>query len=166
MNMRILATAALLAAALTACVSQGPFPSLAVRPAEREDWSEEPVHTAPPVADDAAVRTRVAALVADARAGSARFDADYAAAERAAARSGPEGSDAWIEAQEALSRVEAARGDTTNAATELHQLRLERTGMATSAADLALIDAAIAQVEGLSEGQQTRMARIESLSRR
>ena len=166
MKKRILASAALLAATLTACVSQGPFPSLAVRPAEREHWSEEPVHTAPPVADDAAVRTRVAALLAAARAGSAQFDADIAAAERAAARSGAEGSDTWIEAQQALSRVEAARGDTTNAATELHQLRLERTGTATSAADLALIDDAIAQAEALSARQEARVARIEGFSRR
>src|SRR6185436_7286009 len=100
----------LLAVCLAGCVSQGPFPSLAPRPAEQEDWTEEPAHAAPAVADDAALRTRIAALVGDAREGGRRFEADLPEAERAAAHPGAEESDAWIEAQQAISRLEASRG--------------------------------------------------------
>src|SRR3954467_4490793 len=101
------ALAALAAALLAGCVSQGPFPSLAPRPAEQEDWSEEPVHAAPVVADDASLRARIAALLTQAHDGERAFDADLPAAERAAAHVGAEGSDSWIEAQQAISRLQA-----------------------------------------------------------
>ena len=81
-------------------------------------------------------------------------------AERATAHPGPEGSDSWIEAQQAISRVEAARARTDDAAAELHRLRLTHTQQPTSAADLAAIDAAIAEVGALVENQQRRMDRI------
>jgi hypothetical protein len=147
------------AALLAGCVSQGPFPSLAPRPAEREDWSEEPVRTAPAVADDAALRGRIAALLEQARAG-ARGDADLPAAERLAAHSGREGSDSWIEAQQAISRLVAARGETGEALAELHQLRLARAAQPTSQGDLAALDAAIAAAEEMAARQQQRIDRI------
>ena len=160
MNGRFLALAPLLAACLAGCVSEGPFPSLAPRPAEQEDWSEEPVHAAPAVADDAALRTQLATLVADAREGGRRFEADLPEAERATAHPAAVESDAWIEAQQAISRLEASRGRTDEAAAQLHQLRLARTGQATSAADLAAIDAAIETVEAIVARQQREMDRI------
>ena len=160
MNGRLLLLAATLAAGLAGCVSQGPFPSLAPRPAEQEDWTEEPVHAAPAVADDPALRTQLAALVADAREGGRRFEADLPEAERATAHPAAEESDAWIEAQQAISRLEASRARTDAAAAELHQLRLARTGQPTSAADLAAIDAAIGTVEAIVERQQREMDRI------
>ena len=160
MNRRFPGLAVVLAACLAGCVSQGPFPSLAPRPAEREDWTEEPVHQTPAAADDAALRTRLGALVAEAREGARAFEADLPAAERATAHPGAEGSDSWIEAQQAISRLEASRAGTTGAATELHQLRLARTGEATSAADLAAIDAAIVEVEAIAERQQRQMDRL------
>jgi hypothetical protein len=160
MNRPYLGLAALLAAGLAGCVSHGPFPSLAPRPAEQEDWTEEPVHAAPAVADDAALRTRIAALAAQAREGDRLFEADLSPAERAAAHPGAEGSDSWIEAQQAISRLEASRARTTDAAAELHQLRLARGGMPTSAADLAALDAAIGQVDAIAESQQRRLNRI------
>jgi len=160
MNGRFLPLWALLAAGLTGCVSQGPFPSLAQRPAELEDWSEEPAHVAPVTADDAALRTRIAALIGEARAGDRAFDADLPAAERATVRIGAEGSDSWIEAQQAISRLQASRGRTDEAASELHQIRVARSGQPTSAADLAAIDAAIEQVRVLAERQQQRLDRV------
>ena len=138
----------LLALVLAGCVSQGPFPSLAPRPAESEDWTEEPVRTAPAVADDPALRARAAALLDEARAGLRDFDADFGAAERAAAQAGSEGSDSWIEAQQAISRLDVARGRTGEALAGLHQLRLDREGQPTSAGDLAALDAAIAARQG------------------
>src|SRR4051812_22139542 len=146
MNGRFLGLAALLAVCLAGCVSRGPFPSLAPRPAEQEDWTEEPVHAAPTVADDAALRARIAAMLTLAHDGERAFAADLPAAERATAHVGAQGSDSWIEAQEAISRLQAARGRTDEAAAELHQLRLARSGAPTSAADLAALDAAIQEV--------------------
>ena len=163
MNLRPFALASLLAACLAGCVSQGTYPSLALRPAEREDWTEEPVHPAPAVADDPAVRARIAALLSQAREGERAFAADLQAAERATAHSGAEGSDSWIEAQQAISRVEAARARTDDAAAELHQLRLTHTQQPTSAADLAAIDAAIAEVAALVENQQRRLDRVNRI---
>ena len=154
------ALAAVLAACLAGCVSQGPFPSLAPRPAEQEDWTEEPVHAAPAVADDAALRTRIAALLVEAREGGRAFEADLPAAERATAHPAAAESDAWIEAQQAISRLEASRGKTDEAAAELHQLQLARTGQPTSAADLAAIDAAIEAVDAIVARQQREMDRI------
>jgi hypothetical protein len=151
---------AVAAALLAGCVSQGPFPSLAPRPAEREDWSEEPVRTAPAVADDAALGARIASLRAEARAGWSAFEADLGAAERTAARAGAQGSDSWIEAQQALSRLEASRGRTMQAAEELHQLRLARAGAPTSAADLEALDTAIEEAGAIAARQQQRIDRL------
>lgn len=150
----------LLAILLAGCVSQGPFPSLAPRPAEREDWTEEPVRTAPAVADDPALRTRIAALLEEARAGRRDFDADFGAAERAAARAGPEGSDSWIEAQQAVSRIEAAMARSGEALAALHQLRLESEARPASAADRAALDAAITEAEAIAAGERERIDRL------
>jgi hypothetical protein len=148
------------AALLAGCVSQGPFPSLAPRPAELEDWSEEPVRTAPAVADDAALRRGIDGLLADARAGWREFEADLATAEPAAAHAGAQGSDSWIAAQEALSRLEAARSRTDRAIEELHQLRRARADLPTSGADLAALDAAIQEAEAIAARQQQRIDRL------
>jgi len=151
---------AVAAVLLAGCAAQGPFPSLALRPAEQEDWSEEPVRTAPAVADDAALRAQAAALLAQAREGWGAFEADLGAAERAASRSGAQGSDSWIEAQQALSRLEASRGATMQAAEQLHQLRLARTGAPTSPADLEALDAAIEETDAIAARQQQRIDRL------
>ena len=149
-----------MAALLAGCVSQGPFPSLALRPAELEDWSEEPVRTAPAVADDAALGTRIAGLLAEARAGWRDFEADLPAAERAAAQAGAQGSDSWIAAQEALSRLEAARSKTDHAIEQLHELRRARADMPTSSGDRAALDAAITETEAIAARQQQRIDRL------
>jgi hypothetical protein len=145
---------------LAGCVSQGPFPSLAPRAAELEDWSEEPLRAAPEVADDPALRARLSALLGEAKAGGRDFEADAPAAERAAARAGAEGSDSWLEAQQAISRLEAARGRTGAALADLHQLSLERAAMPTSDADQAILKSAIEEAEALAGRQQERIDRI------
>ena len=144
---------------LAGCVSQGPFPSLAPRESEQLAI-EEPVRVAPVVADDATLRTRVDALIAEARAGAAAFDGDFAEAERTAARAGPEGSDSWIAGQQAISRLEAARGRTGNAAADLDQLNLDRAALPTSAADQQALDEAIAEVARIAANQQARIDRL------
>ena len=148
------------AAALAAgCVSEGPFPSLAPRPDERLSI-EEPVREAPRVADDSALRVQINRLVGEARSGNGHFERDYDAAARASARAGAEGSDSWLAAQQAISRVEISRGRATDAAAELHQLALERADRPTSEADQAALQAAIAEVDDLVAAQQARMNRL------
>jgi hypothetical protein len=158
MNMRpfLLLPVALLAA----CVSEGPFPSLAPRPDERLAI-EEPVRPAPQIADDSALRVRVNGLVAEARAGGADFSRDYGAAAQAAARGGAQGSDSWMAAEQAVSRLEASRGRSDAAAAELHQIALARANEPTSPADLSALNAAIEEADGIVAEQQARMNRLQ-----
>jgi hypothetical protein len=99
-------------------------------------------------------------LLAEARSGDADFNRDYDAAARASGRAGREGSDSWLDAQQALSRAEMSRGRATDAAAELHQNVQARAGQPTSAADQAALDAAIAQADGIVAAQETRLRRI------
>jgi hypothetical protein len=154
---RALALAA--AALLAGCVSEGPFPSLAPRPDERLSI-DEPERAAPQIANDSALGVRVNGLLAEARAGDAVFERDYDAAARAASRAGPEGSDSWMAAQQALSRAEAARGRTGSAVAELHQLAVTRADQPVSEADRAMLAAAIDQADGIVAAQQARLNRL------
>jgi hypothetical protein len=154
---RVLAFSA--AALLAGCVTEGPFPSLAPRPDELLAI-DEPVREAPRIADDSALRVRINQLASEARSGGADFERDYDAAARAAGRSGAEGSDSWIEAQQALSRVETSRGRAGDAAAELHQLALARASQPTSPADLAALEAAIDEADGIVAAQQARLNRL------
>jgi hypothetical protein len=147
------------AASLAGCISEGPFPSLAQRPDERLAI-DEPVREPPQIADDSALRVQINRLLAEARGGDADFERDYDAAARASARAGREGSDSWLDAQQALSRAEMSRGRATDAAAELHQIVHARAGQPTSAADQAALDAAIAQADGIVAAQETRLRRI------
>ncbi len=156
LRLPLLASAAMLTAG---CVSEGPFPSLAPRPDERLAI-EEPVREAPQIPDDSALRVRINTLLAEARAGDEAFERDYEAAARAAARAGAEGSDSWIDAEQAYSRAEASRLRATDAAAELHQLALTHASQPTSASDLEALEAAIAQADAIIAAQQARMNRI------
>ena len=145
---------------LAGCVAQGTFPSLAPRPAEQIDMSVDPIRPDPMAADDPALAARVAALVAEARAGWREFEAEAGPAERAASASGPAGSDSWVVAQQALSRLEAARGRTMAARAGLEELALERQDQPTSPADRQAIEAAISEAEAIIARQQARLERI------
>jgi hypothetical protein len=153
----------LLAGALAGCVTGGPFPSLAQREGETLPI-EEPVRTPAAVADDAALHARIEALVAQARHGMDAFDAAYGPAGRAAAGSAPEGSDRWIAAQQAISRLEAARAETTEAAAELDRLSQARADAPTSTADRDALAQAIAEAERIAANQQDRLNRLRGVS--
>ena len=150
-----------LALLLAGCVAQGDYPSLA--PREGEGLAiEEPVREAVEVPDDAALRARIAALLEDARQGTRSFNALYAEAERAVARGGAEGSESWIEAQQAISRLEAARLATSQAAVELGQLELAQADRPTSDADQRALEAAITEAERIAADQQLRIDRLRA----
>jgi hypothetical protein len=161
--MRLLPThAAILTAAslLAGCAPQGDFPSLARRPAEDDRSVEEPVRPAVEVARDEALRARVAELRGQAGAGDRAFDNAYAAAEAAVARAGTRESESWIEAQQALSRLEATREATMRAVAELDQLAIGRIDAPTNEEDFSAINEAIAAAERIALAQQDRYDRL------
>ncbi len=152
----LLAAAALLAG----CVSQGPFPSLAPRPAEGMDMSLEPVREPVDVPSDSGLRLRILELREQARQGERAFDAAFGPAQAAARAAGPRGSDSWVDAQQAISRLEAARSQTMQALVQLDQLASGRSAVATNADDFAAINGMLAVVEALAADQQARIDRL------
>jgi hypothetical protein len=160
---RLLLLVPAVVAALGGCTARGDFPSLAMRPAEREPLIEAPARAPTQTTSDAALLRQVSALEARGTAGARDFDAAYGPAEAAVARAGASGSDAWIEAQVALSRLEAARGQATSALADLEQLALDRADRPTGASDRAAIDAALARLRARAAGDQ---ARLDGLKRR
>lgn len=141
---------------LAGCAAQGGFPSLAPRAVERIA-DEEPVTAAPVVPADAALRGLVAELIADARRGQAAFEAALPAAASAVSGAGPAGSEGWIAAQQAISRLEAARAPTTIALAALDRLRVERASRPINPADLQALLAAMETVTELARQQHARV---------
>ncbi len=145
---------------LCGCVSQGPYPSLAPRPEESDFSTAEPVRPEPQVADDVQLRSRIGTLAAQALEGLRAFDTAFPAAERAVGAAGAAGSESWSEAQLALSRLEATRGRTTSARAELDRIAIERANVPTSAADRAILERALTEVERIGMNQQVRLSQL------
>ena len=148
--------------ALAGCVASDGFPSLAPRPAERIVSAQEPVHPPVQVPSDAALRARIAGLERQADEGNRAFDAAYGLTEAAVNAAGPQGSDSWVEAEQALSRLEATREPTTRALAELDRLALERAEAPTNAEDFAAINFTLASVGLVAARQQQRWDRLRA----
>jgi hypothetical protein len=151
---------------LGACAQSGSFPSLAPRAAERAAAAptaggQAAAEPAPPAADPA-LATRLDQLVAAARQGQQAFAAALASAEGVIARAGAPQSESWIEAQVALSRLEAARSPSVVAQADLDALVRERNraGAPPSEADAAAIAAAAEQISALVAAQNEQLARL------
>ena len=145
---------------LAGCVAEEGFPSLAQRPAELNVSIEEPVYPAVEVPSDPTLRARIAELRQQAAEGERSFAAALDPAEAVLARAGPAGSESWVEAQQALSRLEATRNATMRALAELDALVIARAEVATNREDFAAINAAIGEVERLAVSQQQRWDRL------
>lgn len=116
--MRICASLLLLPILLAGCAGpEGEAPSLAPRPIE--GVLDEPVHAIAPVrsTSDSALAARIDALVGEAEAGHSAFAASYPAARQSVERAAGSAieSEAWIEAQLAVSALESARSATVQA---------------------------------------------------
>ena len=150
-------------ALLVSCAAQGSFPSLAPRPIERalaEETLRTPSETIAADADAKLVE-QVAGFVAEARGGQSAFAAALPGARASAAASGDAGSENWIEAQQAISRLESARAPTVAALAELDRLAVVRVGTA----DMAPIIAALDQVRAIADDQERQIGLLrESLS--
>ena len=147
---------------LAACAPAGSFPSLAMRPEERLVSVGEPRRPTVEAPADAGLRQRAAALLSEGRAGQSQFDADLPAAERATRNPGRMGSDSWVSAQQALSRLEASRSQTTTALAALDQLTTERADLPTNPADQAFLVEALAELERVAAAQQSRIDGLRS----
>jgi hypothetical protein len=147
---------------LPGCGARGDYPSLAPRPIEKETAAEPAPAAAPVIPNDAQLAAQLADLLASARKGQAAFEAAREAASASAAHAGAAGSDAWAEAQQALSRLDAARSPSVIALADLDGLAPARgkAGTATSDEDLAAIAAAAEEVRAMVEGQQAEIDRL------
>ena len=158
---RILVPCILIPCALAAgCATGGEFPSLAPRPVEQLAF-EEPIKVDPPVAADPALRGRAAALLAEARAGDGAFEQAYAQGLPLVRASGSAGSDAWLIAQEAISRAEAATVGTSRALAELDLLLAEQSDDPTNRSVWAELESAREAVEAMSADQRRRLALLK-----
>ena len=149
------------------CAAPGPYPSLAPRPAEKAYAEDAEERKPTPQPDDPALAGEIDRLVAEARAGAAAFDSALPAAEAAAKAAGAAGSDSWIEAQQALSRLETARARTTAAIADLDRLSVERTSAGTlGEGDSERLRRASEELQAASASQADRLQRLgESLLR-
>jgi hypothetical protein len=138
---------------LPGCATKGTFPSLAPRAVERLSM-EEPVRPVPVIPSDASLAGQIAELAAAARQGQSEFDRALPAARTAAAAAGGPGSESWIEAQQRLSRLEAARAPTVTALAELDALNVRRANVPTSPSDQAALRQATEAASALASDQQ------------
>jgi hypothetical protein len=147
---------------VAACAPPGPYPSLEPRPIEKAlAESEEPPAEAP-IPDEAGLPARIAALTAEVRRGQREFDGVLPEARSAADRAGAPESESWIEAQQALSRLEAAGAVSGKALADLDALAMaEEQARRVSAGDLARLQAAIAMAQAVVDSQGSEVARIK-----
>jgi hypothetical protein len=165
-------------ALLSACVSQGEFPSLAPRGVERDANGNPIALCIPPggaapaqerpapaaAANDPALGARLTALLEQARRGQSAFAELLRAAQARAARAGAAGSEGWIAAQQEISRLEAARAPSVDALAELDALVLARSGDgAASADDSARVIAAAEEARRLADSQQAELDRLNGM---
>jgi hypothetical protein len=149
--------------ALAGCAGpSGPYPSLLPRPIEREFGDAAVPPTVAPVPGDPEVTARASAFVAAAREGDRGFHTALPAAEEAVRHAGAVGSDSWIQAQQAVSRAEAAQQPTIRALSELDRYATDRANAkALSADDLARMQAATADVQRLSDAEHAEIDRLQ-----
>ncbi|QIK95482.1 hypothetical protein G7076_02355 [Sphingomonas sp. HDW15A] len=139
-------------------------PSLARRSAESID-PRLPVDVAVDSRPlDPALAARLEALLTEARNAAAAFAAAEPVARAKAASSGQPESESWIAAQSALAELERTRAPFTRALGDLDALRAQsaRSGDRASAADVAALEAASADLSSLSERQAEALDSIRA----
>jgi hypothetical protein len=142
--------------ALAGCTApSGPVPSLAARPAEAIDPRVPIPIAAPSGVVDAALKARLTELLGEARAGNQTFMAAATDAERLVAAAGTPSSESWIAAQQSLSALVAARGQTARALSDIDAIAAQRleTAGGIAPANFAAIEAAANEVGAMSQHQ-------------
>jgi hypothetical protein len=154
---------AVLTLAGCATVDTGDYPSLARRSIELRVNAaapsvEQPALPEPATADFA---TALAGLDGDATRGETAFRAALGAAEQAVAgaRGSARESEAWVVAQIAISRLDAARAPSTLALAEVDRL-VQARALAGEAAGAAELTALQTRVAALVTGQSAMLDRL------
>ena len=146
---------------LAGCAAHGPFPSLAPREAERIYAAGDPLQTTPEAPDRAGLASRISGFLAAAAEGEAAFNRALAAARPLAARAGSRGSESWLAAQQAISRVEAARAATTRALGDLDQFAAEQARQGPlSTSDFARLTEATARLQAQADSQRQKVEQL------
>lgn len=138
-------------------------PSLAPRRAEAID-PRVPIPAEPPVGQvDAGLGQRLEQLVNEVHASRGSFEALASQTERLVAAAGPAQSESWIAAQQSLSALVAARAPVTRAMADIDELasRQIRSG-GLAAADLAAIQAALAEAGAINQRQAETIDRLQA----
>jgi hypothetical protein len=143
------------------CATPGDFPSLAVRPAELDRSTEEPVREAVVIPSDPQLLVRIVALLAQMREGQRSFEAALPAARSTVNRAGAAQSESWIEAQQAVSRLEAARAASVTALFDLDQLAIVRAAVPTNPDDFATLMSALDEAAAVTRRQREELERLQ-----
>ncbi len=153
-----------IAALLAGCAVSGEYPSLAKRPFEKPPANPTSPPPAAVVPSDPALQGRVADMLKLARAGVADFDATLPAAREAVRRGtgAAEGSDPWIEAQMAVSRLERTLEPARNALADLDDER-RILDQHPGSPDQPALEAAIAEVEMIDARQSSSIRALLAL---
>jgi hypothetical protein len=154
--------ALLLLATLTACTADDKrYPSLLPRPIESQSMAEPerpPVAAAP----DPALDKRIAEITGTLDAATRDFAtaAQNAEALIAVARGVPVGSEAWLDAQAALSAAEAKQAPAASAVADLDRLSIDRG--AGGKAPYPALDAAVERADAILQQQVARLASLDA----
>jgi hypothetical protein len=154
---RTLLPVVFVAALLSGCAAKGTFPSLAPRPFELGKTDSPPPSAAviptPARPSDPALLGRVAALVRKAESGTEPFNIALSNARRAVGASGRSvGSEAWIAAQMAISRLERTQETAQSALADIDNEK-RMVLMAGPSVDEADINTAASRIEAINSSQ-------------
>lgn len=155
----LLISAALLG--LSACGQPLQAPSLLPRAVEKQPIDmpvAEASEAQTPV--DPALQAAIAKQVAAAQAGDQEFAGRRAAAEQAVAKASgkAQGSEDWVQAQEAITALESARTQVRDAAGAIDALRDDPAN--GTSGNRAAIDAAAQQVGAIEQGESDTVAAL------
>ena len=153
----------LLALVLPACTAgSGREPSLAPRAAETID-PRVPIPNNPgPVVADSAIQDRLGALLSAVRSADAKFQQQLASVERLVANAGAARSESWVEAQQALSALEASRNEGSRAMADIDAVasgQINARG-GISPGNLAAINSALNEANAIAVNQGDALNRL------
>lgn len=153
----------LVPALLVACAAPGTFPSLAKRPFEKAPAAPPEAPVTPAVPSDPALLGRIADALKLARDGVPDFESALPAAREAAQRASgaSQGSDAWIEGQLMVTRLERTTGPARDALAALDDER-RFLDLHPGSPDVPALQAAIAEVEAIDTRQSATIRELLS----
>ncbi len=147
---------------LSACASQ-PVNAPSLLPRAIETRPDSPTVRDETVRPDPSLDSKIAAGVATFDKAAAAFDAGKAALARRieAGKGAAEGSERWLDAQQALGELQQLRTATDGAMTDIEALAIERA----SAGQLPypMLDAAIARAQGVVDRQMAEENRLRAI---